>query len=170
MWRWYLGPWRKYAEFTGRATRREFWAFTVGNLAAFIALLACVGFVTGASTPASGGADADHASSTSAHPTAASVLIGLVILGWMVTLLPALAVGCRRLHDIGRSGALQLVALIPFVGPPLLFIFNVLPGNVGPNRYGPDPRSSGYDGYLGLSGYPSPGSYPPAGWSRSPSA
>lgn len=75
---------------------------------------------------------------------------------------------CRRLHDLGRSGAWQLIALIPVVGAPLLFIVNVLPGTVGPNRYGPDPRANGSqdDWYADMWGYPPPGSYPPPGWSR----
>lgn len=45
----------------------------------------------------------------------------------------------RRLHDINMSGWWQLLSLIPYVGPLAVFIFTLLPGNQGPNRFGADP-------------------------------
>jgi uncharacterized membrane protein YhaH (DUF805 family) len=58
----------------------------------------------------------------------------LLLLG-IVT--PGLAVTCRRLHDTGRSGWLQLLNFIPFVGPVVLIVFLALPSDRGPNRFGP---------------------------------
>jgi len=60
-------------------------------------------------------------------------LYGLVALG---LLLPALGVGARRLHDVGRSAWWMLIALIPLVGAVLLIYWAVQPGEPGSNAYG----------------------------------
>ena len=59
----------------------------------------------------------------------------------LVTLLPGLAVGVRRLHDIGKSGAYLFIGLIPLVGEILLIVWfcqDSLPGN---NEFGPCPKT-----------------------------
>jgi uncharacterized membrane protein YhaH (DUF805 family) len=53
--------------------------------------------------------------------------------------LPGLAVAVRRLHDTGRSGIVLLLGLVPVIGGLILLVFLILPGNPGPNRYGPKP-------------------------------
>ncbi len=58
----------------------------------------------------------------------------------LALLLPALAVGARRLHDTGKSGWFQLVGLIPFLGLLLLIYWMVQP-SVGPNQYGEGPAA-----------------------------
>lgn len=95
---------RKYADFSGRAARPEFWWFA---LAQFLASLA-VSMVS-------------------------DMLSGLLSLG---LLLPALAVGARRLHDLGKSGWLQLLWLIPIVGWIILIYWACQPGEAGANKYG----------------------------------
>jgi uncharacterized membrane protein YhaH (DUF805 family) len=83
----------KYAEFTGRAGRREFWTFW---LTVHIALLAAAIF---AQIPYLG------------------ILIGIcLILAGLATFIPSLAVGARRLHDIGQSGWWQVLLIIPIFG------------------------------------------------------
>ncbi|HEX6254993.1 MAG TPA: DUF805 domain-containing protein [Euzebyales bacterium] len=67
------------------------------------------------------------------------VLSGLYAV---VVLVPALAVAIRRLHDTGRSGWWLLIALIPLIGPIVLFVFYVLDSNRDPNQYGPSPKYS----------------------------
>ena len=62
------------------------------------------------------------------------ILFGLAII------VPNLAVGCRRLHDTGKSGWLQLVGLIPIVGWILLIVWFAAEGTPGPNQYGPNPK------------------------------
>lgn len=62
------------------------------------------------------------------------MLSGLFSLG---ILLPSLAVGARRLHDIGKSGWWLLVNLIPLVGWLVLLYFMVQPSQAGSNEYGP---------------------------------
>jgi uncharacterized membrane protein YhaH (DUF805 family) len=69
-------------------------------------------------------------------PLLISVPFGIVLLG---LLLPSLAVGVRRLHDTNRSGWWLLISLVPILGGIVCFVFMVLPGTRGPNKYGPDP-------------------------------
>lgn len=76
-----------------------------------------------------------------------TLIVGLVlgmvsdILGMLVNLgllLPSLAVGARRLHDIGKSGWFQLIWLIPFLGWAFM-IYLLMQPSVGPNQYGEGP-------------------------------
>ena len=58
----------------------------------------------------------------------------------LVHLLPSIAVTVRRLHDTNRTGWWAALALVPIVGPLVLLYFAVLPGDVQPNNYGPNPK------------------------------
>lgn len=124
-------PLKRYAQFEGRANRREYWMFqlflllagtAVGLIALTVALVA--GFVL----------DAD--SSWMAGITiGALALVGLL---WLATIVPLIAVTVRRLHDCGQSGWLYLLALVPGGGLVIL-IFALLPGTPQDNPYGPVP-------------------------------
>lgn len=111
---WYLGCWKKYAEFSGRARRQEFWMFVLFNFLASIA----VGIVDGilGTTGALGG------------------LYSLAVL------IPSLAVAARRLHDTDHSGWLQLIVLIPLIGWIILLVFLCGDSKPGENRFGPNPK------------------------------
>jgi uncharacterized membrane protein YhaH (DUF805 family) len=54
-------------------------------------------------------------------------------------IVPAIAVGFRRLHDIDRSAWWMLLTIIPIIGSLILLFWAVQPGTPGPNRFGPDP-------------------------------
>jgi uncharacterized membrane protein YhaH (DUF805 family) len=95
---------KKYATFSGRATRSEYWWFAL-----------CEILILGVASMLS-----DN-------------LAGLAALA---LLLPAVAVGARRLHDIGRSGWWLLVALVPFVGGLVVLYWTVLPSQAGANAFG----------------------------------
>lgn len=124
-------PLKRYAQFEGRANRREYWMFqlflllaatAVGALSLTVALLA--GLVL----------EAD--SSWMAGITiGALALVGLL---WLATIVPLIAVTVRRLHDCGQSGWLYLLALVPGGGLVIL-IFALLPGTPQDNPYGPVP-------------------------------
>jgi uncharacterized membrane protein YhaH (DUF805 family) len=103
----------KYATFTGRAARPEFWWFML-----FI-------FLVNVGTSIIDGMLFDG-----------QVLNTVAMLALIV---PQLAVGARRLHDIDRSGWWLLLALVPVVGWIVLIYFNVQPGQPGANRFGPPP-------------------------------
>ncbi len=104
---------KKFATFTGRASRSEFWWFTLFHwlCAAAASLLGNLfgGFET------------------------ASAMQGLVSLA---LLLPALAVFVRRMHDINKSGWFYLLIFIPIIGWIILLIWLCRPSDQGPNRFG----------------------------------
>ncbi|WP_256107851.1 DUF805 domain-containing protein [Streptomyces sp. ODS05-4] len=115
---WYLDVLKKYATFTGRARREEFWMYV---------LLSClVGVV---------------------FSVVDGVLGTYGLLGIAYSLgvfLPGLAVTVRRLHDTGRSGWWVLIALVPFVGAIVLLVFLVSDGTPWPNAHGHSPKAAPY--------------------------
>ncbi|MFA7323890.1 MAG: DUF805 domain-containing protein [Candidatus Nanopelagicales bacterium] len=104
-----------YATFDGRAGRAQFWWFILFTWIVSAAL----GIV-------------DSAIFRDSNFQLFSVLWGLAVL------IPNLAVGCRRLHDTGKSGWLQLLLLIPCVGLIILIVFWATPTTPGANAYGTD--------------------------------
>ena len=113
----------KYAVFSGRARRSEYWYFVLFTcLIAFA--LAALGFSVAAAT---GG-----------RPTLAEYLVDFFSV---LIFLPSLAVSVRRLHDIGMSGWWVLLNLVPFGSLVLLFFF-CQDSQGGPNVYGPSPKEA----------------------------
>jgi uncharacterized membrane protein YhaH (DUF805 family) len=119
-----LMPLRRYAEFSGRSRRKEYWMFALGILIAAIVIGAIEGII-GINTMVGG---------------IYGPLTTLLLLG---TLVPSIAVGIRRLHDTDRSGWWLLIALVPLIGSLILLYFYVSDGTNGPNRFGPDPKDPG---------------------------
>lgn len=113
---WYLKVVRdNYANFEGRARRKEFWMFALFNLI---------------------------------------IAIGINIIQWIIgfdfflsliyslaIIIPSIAVGVRRLQDIGKSWVFLLIGFIPILGALVLIYFFVQEGDQGPNEYGPDPKA-----------------------------
>ena len=120
-----MSPFSKYATFHGRATRAEYFGFTVFVLF-IVLLLVLLTFV-----PAF--AERDD------MQTALFALMAIVVLGSMM---PTWAVGVRRLHDRGLSGWWQLVSFIPYVGGLVWLVLVSLPGTPGENRYGGNLKGS----------------------------
>ena len=119
---WYLGVLKKYAEFSGRARRREYWNFALFNILIAI-VLALIDRLTG----------------TFGAGRGFGLLGGLYALA---VLLPSLAVGVRRLHDTNRSGWWLLIGLIPCIGFIVLIVFLVQDSQAGDNQYGPNPKAT----------------------------
>jgi uncharacterized membrane protein YhaH (DUF805 family) len=112
----------KYATFEGRARRSEYWWFVLFNLIVSILLTAVFG---GGRGMGDGGMMMGG---------------GLVANIWsLATLLPSIAVGARRLHDIDRTGWWQLIWFIPVIGWIVLIVFFATRGTAGPNRFGANP-------------------------------
>jgi len=101
---WALRPLRRYAEFSGRSSRAEFWWFFPFLAPVFLATW--LGMIIAVGSTIS----ADHANSpTSAEPSSATdmaVGAGVIFLGlmWLALIVPTVALQIRRLHDIDRSG------------------------------------------------------------------
>lgn len=113
---------QKYANFNGRARRSEYWFFYLAVLVAYVVaqVLSLASNVLG------------------------TLLLVVVFLGAVV---PTLAAGSRRLHDTGKSGWLQLIVIVPFLGGIALLVLLALDGNPDSNRYGPNPKAVGSGGY-----------------------
>lgn len=122
---------RKYGVFTGRARAAEYWLFYLGlavvNVVIFVALLLPALIMMDPVTQEPG-----------VLGSIGSTLVAIVALGAFV---PLLAAGVRRLHDTGKSGWFYLLCLVPFVGGIVIIVLLALPGEPGPNRFGPDPRA-----------------------------
>jgi len=119
---WYLKVIKdNYANFNGRARRKEFWMFYLFHII-FIFVFAFLGGMISAESDSG----------------FAFILIGIYFLA---TLIPYLAVTVRRLHDTGKSGWYYLLTLIPYVGGIILIVFMAQNGDVGSNKYGPDPKN-----------------------------
>ena len=117
--------WSHYATFRGRSRRSEYWFIQlfliITNLAVgVIDLILMDGDVDRFIANGGGG------------------IVGLVWI--LVTLIPALAVLVRRLHDISRSGWWALIGFVPVVGAIVLLVFTVSDSTPGENAYGPSPK------------------------------
>jgi uncharacterized membrane protein YhaH (DUF805 family) len=125
---------KNYATFSGRASRSEYWFFFLFNMIV-VAIPAGLGaglLVSGTTTSADG-----MTSEMSAVGIFGLILILFAILVSIALIIPNFAVGCRRLHDRGTSGWLQLLQLVP-CGSIVLLIFWLLPSQ-GANAYGEGP-------------------------------
>lgn len=148
---WAKRPLEKYADFSGRAPRAEYWWFFLALIVTYI-VINIIESIVGINKMVLG------------------VYGPLAVLLWLATLVPSIAVGVRRLHDTNRSGWLILLPIVPYVlafalgGPAMmaggfgaglgiamlfmligfvcaivLLVFMVLPSTPGDNRYGPNP-------------------------------
>jgi uncharacterized membrane protein YhaH (DUF805 family) len=111
---------KKYATFTGRASRSEYWWWVLVAVA--------VGIIINIITAAVGASGATVAADGSAvpGPGAAVGLVQLAIWG-LATIVPSLALTVRRLHDVNLSGWLVLLGLVPFLGGIALLVLTILP-------------------------------------------
>ncbi len=113
---WYLKCLKEhYADFSGRARRKEFWMFALFNVIIAFGLSLIGGLIGN--------------------------IFGIVVssLYSLAVLVPALSVTVRRLHDIGKSGLWILIALIPVIGGLWLLILMVIDSKED-NQYGPNPK------------------------------
>ena len=111
---------KKYACFSGRARRQEYWLFVLFNIIAGI----IVGVISGVLV--------------SVTNVTAFAYLGTIYS--LAVLIPGFAVFFRRLHDTGRSGWWWLIGFIPLIGAIVLIIFCCLDSQPGENQYGPNPK------------------------------
>jgi uncharacterized membrane protein YhaH (DUF805 family) len=112
---WYLAVLKNYIGFSGRARRKEYWMFVLFHVVA-IFLVTLLDRALSAEQPY------------------------LTMVYVAATLLPAIAVVVRRLHDTERPGWWYFISFVPLIGPIVLLVFTASEGNAGPNRYGEDPK------------------------------
>jgi uncharacterized membrane protein YhaH (DUF805 family) len=117
---WFVTVLKRYALFSGRASRPEYWYFMLISLIPGV-LLAFIDGILG----------------TISSRTGIGLLSGLYALALFA---PGLAVTVRRLHDCDRRGWWCLFGLTPLVGPLMLLVLMALRGTAGPNRFGSGPN------------------------------
>lgn len=131
--KWMLMPLRRYADFSGRSRRTEYWMFTL-----FIVL---VTLVAGAAMFVLGGLDESNPGGLAIVPAVALGIFSLAIV------IPSFAVQVRRFHDQDKTGWLVLLAFIPYIGGLIVLVLMCLPGTRGPNHFGADPREDIADAF-----------------------
>jgi len=118
----YLKVLKQYADFNGRARRKEYWIYNIIN-SIIGGLLFFLDYMLGT--------------------TIDSLGLGVLCLVYaLFVFIPGVAVAVRRLHDVGKSGWMLLIALIPLIGAIWLLVLYLTDSNPGENKYGPNPKES----------------------------
>ncbi len=110
----FLDAFKKYADFSGRATRQQYWMFVLFYLIIYIAL------------------------------SVIDAVLQVFVLGLIFSLalfIPSISIAARRLHDTGRTGWWQLIYLIPLIGLIVMIVFLVQDSH-DENQYGPNPKQA----------------------------
>ena len=105
----------KYATFSGRAARKEYWMFVLWNI--IVAILISI----------------------------LDTAIGSTIPYWiyfLAIIIPSIALGVRRLHDTGHSGWWMFIGLIPLLGGLIILFWLIEDSAQGDNVYGPNPKGA----------------------------
>lgn len=120
---WFLKVMRQYADFNGRARRKEYWMFILFNfIFAMVAMI--LDNILGI--------------------TLEGIFYGpLYLLYGLAVLVPGLSVTVRRLHDLNKSGWMYFIVLIPIAGAIWLLVLLCTEGDQGENQYGPNPKDEG---------------------------
>ena len=120
---WYLKVLKQYADFSGRARRKEYWMFTLFNMIIIFVLMLIIAI--GVATKSS-----------------ALSVIGMILycIYNLALIVPILAVCVRRLHDVGKSGWFYFIGFIPFVGIIILLVWFCTDSQAGENEWGANPK------------------------------
>lgn len=135
-----VSAFKNYANFKGRARRSEYWYFSLFSLIVVVAALIVGAIIDNIAQELTG--------------------IGIAIIGLYgaATIIPNLSVTCRRLHDVGKSGAYVFFFLLPIVGEILVWVWSFQDGQPWTNQYGEDPKGRNLSPFgMGYGGY-APGS------------
>src|SRR5690554_5219668 len=117
----YLKVLKQYTDFSGRARRKEYWMFALFNF-----IFAIIAFLL------------DNILGLTASPMGYGPFYGLYLIALII---PGLAVGVRRLHDIGKSGWMMLILFIPIIGVIWLLVLMLMDSVPGDNQYGANPKN-----------------------------
>ncbi len=121
---WYLKSLKKYAVFSGRSTRMEYWIFNFVNAVIFLIPMVIGGLIEG---------------SASQYDRIFSIFFIVVLVYQVAMLIPSIAVAVRRLHDTDHCGWWIFISMIP-IGNIVLLVFMLRDSQPGPNRYGENPK------------------------------
>lgn len=136
---WMLLPLKRYADFSGRSRRKEYWMFVLFTMVVITVLTVLTGLMFAGMA----------VSDSTGEPEMGAlgfVALALPVLFVLGTFIPNLAVQVRRFHDQDKSGWMILLGVIPYIGAVILLVFMCLEGTRGANRYGPDPKNPDQSG------------------------
>lgn len=119
---WYLKVLKQFADFSGRARRKEYWMFVLFNM-----IFGIVAMII------------DNLLNLSSSEIGYGPIYGIYTL---IMLIPGLSVAVRRLHDVGKSGWMLLISLIPLVGAIWLLVLMVTDSQEGANKWGENPKET----------------------------
>jgi len=137
---WYFQVLSKYAVFSGRARRQEYWMFILFHSILSIGLTIAAILL-------------DYFTCFSIEDV--SYVVVYLSYGFAI-FIPYLAVTVRRLHDTGKSSWMLLITLIPIIGHIWLLVVMIMDSEPGDNKYGPEPGGISEDNVLIPEGYLSP--------------
>jgi uncharacterized membrane protein YhaH (DUF805 family) len=118
--KWFLKAFVQFADFNGRARRKEYWMFALFQLLFLIAAMLT-----------------DNAMEITFKPLSYGPFYRVTAIAFFI---PSLAVTVRRLHDIGKSGWVYLFILIPIAGAISMLVLLVRDSQPSENAYGPNPK------------------------------
>ncbi len=121
---WMLMPLSRYAEFSGRSGRMEYWMYTLFQTIVLIGFAVVFLVIFGLEDNVSDNGDAVFG------------LVFALVAYLLIFLVPNISVTVRRFHDQGLSGWLYFLSFIPYLGGIILLVFMCLPGSSGANKYG----------------------------------
>ena len=121
--KWFLKVLSQYADFKGRARRKEYWMFHL-----FFAIFYFVFYIL------------DNVLGTTFDKQSMFFFGWLETIYWFALIIPSLAVSVRRLHDIGKSGWYYFLILIPLVGGIILIVWACFDSQIGENKWGANPK------------------------------
>jgi uncharacterized membrane protein YhaH (DUF805 family) len=129
---WMLMPYKRYADFAGRSRRKEYWMNYLFVVIVYIILSIIMGMGAPSVDPVTG--------ELSGGGAMATIGGGLLLLFWLGSIIPIIAVSVRRMHDQDRSGWWVLC-------PILNIVFLFIEGTKGPNRFGEDPKGNAAEAF-----------------------
>jgi uncharacterized membrane protein YhaH (DUF805 family) len=118
---------KKYATFSGRASRSEYWWWVLVS--------AAVGIVINIITGVAGAAGTTTTAYGSAPGPGAAFGLILAVVWGLAVIVPSLALTVRRLHDVNQSGWLILIGLVPFLGAIALLVLTIMQSNPAGQRF-----------------------------------
>ncbi|MEQ1499181.1 MAG: DUF805 domain-containing protein [Novosphingobium sp.] len=133
---WMIMPFRRYADFSGRSRRMEYWMYQVFTLSVYLACFAIMMVGLPWNEPQG---------SQSAPGPIFWIGVALAVLWYVATFIPDIAVTVRRFHDQDQSGWLYLIRFIPSIGALVVMVFMFLDGQRQINQYGGDPKNPDFD-------------------------